>query len=358
MSDDPNIIDELEHRLIATFYEKAPQRESRRVHRRWVPAAGSLAALALIAAVVILVLAPGTVNPPTALAALERAADAAAGTPTPALGPGKVWSAQIIRTSAFGQTVPSDPSRTVPMTVRELSTVLITQSGRLTNRTVYTYSFVHPGDAALLGHLFSTPLRNTTTTAGHGKLASPLLPTAPLLSYNALRALPDQTAQLRRVIARLIRGMFPQQAAGSATSTTASTTASQTSTSGGDVIVVGTCRGTSAQDHNAVRTMNMVAWLLALPVRPAVRAALYRTAATLPGVRYDGTVRDALGRTGIEISVGSGDDQLRMIFNEHTSALLAISNGFGKSALRKGFGTETQTLQSATVQASTRSSQH
>jgi hypothetical protein len=109
------------------------------------------------------------------------------------------------------------------------------------------------------------------------------------------------------------------------------------------------CCGSTPADHRAVADLNTIGWLLVLPVTPAVRAALYRTAASLPGVRYDGTARDSLGRQGVEISVGSGDDELRLIFDEHSGALLQSSSGFGASAQASGFRPLVQTIATAKV---------
>lgn len=53
--------------------------------------------------------------------------------------------------------------------------------------------------------------------------------------------------------------------------------------------------------------------------RPALRAALYRAAALIPGVRLLGTVRDHLGRGGL--GVASRNHEL--IFNPRTAALMA-----------------------------------
>jgi hypothetical protein len=53
--------------------------------------------------------------------------------------------------------------------------------------------------------------------------------------------------------------------------------------------------------------------------RPALRAALYRAAAQIPGVRLLGTVRDRLGRSGLGVAYGNHE----LIFNPHTAALIA-----------------------------------
>jgi len=53
--------------------------------------------------------------------------------------------------------------------------------------------------------------------------------------------------------------------------------------------------------------------------RPALRAALYRAAALIPGVRLLGTVRDHLGRSGLGVAYRNHE----LIFNPQTAALMA-----------------------------------
>ncbi len=53
--------------------------------------------------------------------------------------------------------------------------------------------------------------------------------------------------------------------------------------------------------------------------RPALRAALYRAAALIPGARLLGTVRDHLGRDGLGVAYGNH----QLIFNPRTAALMA-----------------------------------
>jgi hypothetical protein len=53
--------------------------------------------------------------------------------------------------------------------------------------------------------------------------------------------------------------------------------------------------------------------------RPALRAALYRATALIPGVRLLGTVRDHLGRTGLGVAYRNHE----LIFNPRTAALMA-----------------------------------
>jgi hypothetical protein len=53
--------------------------------------------------------------------------------------------------------------------------------------------------------------------------------------------------------------------------------------------------------------------------RPALRAALYRATALIPGVRLLGTVRDHLGRSGLGVAYRNHE----LIFNPRTAALMA-----------------------------------
>lgn len=55
---------------------------------------------------------------------------------------------------------------------------------------------------------------------------------------------------------------------------------------------------------------------------PALRAALYEVAASLPGVEFVGTVRDEAGRTGTAVAYTSAGEEQELIFNPQTSALL------------------------------------
>ncbi len=56
---------------------------------------------------------------------------------------------------------------------------------------------------------------------------------------------------------------------------------------------------------------------------PALRAALYRAAAGLPGVKALGTVTDELGRRGLGLAFDSHGTRHELIFSAATSALLA-----------------------------------
>jgi len=56
---------------------------------------------------------------------------------------------------------------------------------------------------------------------------------------------------------------------------------------------------------------------------PALRAALYRAAAGLPGVKSLGTVTDKLGRHGLALAFDSDGTRHELIFSATTSALLS-----------------------------------
>jgi hypothetical protein len=56
---------------------------------------------------------------------------------------------------------------------------------------------------------------------------------------------------------------------------------------------------------------------------PQLRAALYRAAAGLPGVRFLGTVSDRLGRHGLGLAIDGEGIRHELIFSAQTSALLS-----------------------------------
>ncbi|MGI8714438.1 MAG: CU044_5270 family protein, partial [Solirubrobacteraceae bacterium] len=61
---------------------------------------------------------------------------------------------------------------------------------------------------------------------------------------------------------------------------------------------------------------------------PALRAAIYRAAATIPGARLLGPVSDRLGRPGIGIALTSHRWTSELILDPHDSALLAEQTTF------------------------------
>jgi hypothetical protein len=346
MNERLDVIDELERRLIDSCYRSRPWYVRVRSGRTLVPAAGLVVAAAAVIAVGVALLPGGGVSPPPALAALNSAARASARTGSTAIGPGEEWYVRIVVADTLPAPAPSTQAGGSGAGVTRLRSerqVWMRRDGATTTRTT---TRVVAG-----GKLDSSARPTTQRTAGHGTLSSPLLP-VPLLSYRRLRTLPANTAGLLRVVtrirARLRAGALRAQRQAQTTTTPAVTTTRHgghtTVVVHGTATVVGRCCGTTPVQQTAVGNLNLIAWLLALPVTAQVRAALYRTAATLPGVRYEGEARDALGRRGVAVAVGSGDDQMQMIFDPHSGALLASSSGFGASALANGFGPLVETV--------------
>lgn len=65
---------------------------------------------------------------------------------------------------------------------------------------------------------------------------------------------------------------------------------------------------------------------------PAVRAALYRAAALIPGVHLLGPVRDHLGRTGLGVAYDGPGVHHELIFNPRTSELMGEQDRGSKTA--------------------------
>ncbi|TMR92319.1 CU044_5270 family protein [Nonomuraea basaltis] len=66
--------------------------------------------------------------------------------------------------------------------------------------------------------------------------------------------------------------------------------------------------------------------LLAGPISPGTRSALYRLLAEQPGIRSLGEVTDPLGRTGIALALngaGNGEDEYRLIVDDDTAELFS-----------------------------------
>jgi hypothetical protein len=80
-----------------------------------------------------------------------------------------------------------------------------------------------------------------------------------------------------------------------------------------------------ASQQHSLALLETAASLLAGPVSPGVRGALYRLIATLPRLRYDGEVRDALGRPGTMVSVGGGWGGSTITVDPATGELLSVS---------------------------------
>lgn len=65
---------------------------------------------------------------------------------------------------------------------------------------------------------------------------------------------------------------------------------------------------------------------------PALRAALYRVAALIPGVQLLGTVQDHFGREGLGVALTSDNVRNELIFNSQTAALMGEESTGSTSA--------------------------
>jgi hypothetical protein len=69
--------------------------------------------------------------------------------------------------------------------------------------------------------------------------------------------------------------------------------------------------------------------LLAGPITPGTKAALYRVLAGQPGIRYDGNVKDRLGRPGVALAMtasGKTGGTARLVIDTRTGRLLAYES--------------------------------
>jgi hypothetical protein len=105
-----------------------------------------------------------------------------------------------------------------------------------------------------------------------------------------------------------------------------------------------------ALDHDGVPTGDSFALsvfgnaqgLLAGPLTPGAKAALYRVLAKQPGIRYLGMAADPMGRKGAVLAMGSGgdarqakaDEEIRLIIDPKTGQLLAQESGDRKAPMR------------------------
>ena len=63
--------------------------------------------------------------------------------------------------------------------------------------------------------------------------------------------------------------------------------------------------------------------LLAGPITPGTKAALYRVLAGLPGIKNVGTAKDRLGRTGTALALPESGGESRLIVDQRSGELLA-----------------------------------
>ncbi|MFC4466083.1 CU044_5270 family protein [Streptomyces xiangluensis] len=115
------------------------------------------------------------------------------------------------------------------------------------------------------------------------------------VSYQDLRKLPTDTAQLRRQFQRLYERD----------------------------------RGGENSGDRTAWMLRQAADVITMPVKPGTRAAAYRLLADLPGIRVQGSATDPLGRKGIGITLPDhaetplGSVEQRLVVDPSTGALLA-----------------------------------
>ncbi len=268
----------------AIEHERRPAR--RGVHgwpsgSRWIVRVAVVLAAAVVALVLAGALRSGsTAGPPPALAAptvLERLAHVAARQGGDVPGPGQyLYTASHSLTQSFTQV---KRGVTCYSEVQEYRQNWISADGRgLVRETTGSPHYLSPQSAAGCS---SAPYGGGAPRGTSNMWAAP-----GCLSINPI-ALGSLTHDPRRLRGRLLTGKVEGGPPGAA----------EAFTQVGDLL-----RETDAS--------------------PALRAALYRAAAGLPGVKYLGTITDHLGRRGLGLAVDSHGIRHELIFSASTSALL------------------------------------
>jgi len=261
---------------------RTPRRPRR---RRWRVPAIALPALAAAAVAVLLVTGGGArdVAPDDAAAALERAAAAARARPAGVPGPGEYLYLRD-RTAYLATVADRAPYSYLRPAVRE-TWVARDGSGRYVERGAGPPVFPGPRDRARWVAA-GRPSLGARIPRAAGTLPPRGFPAgASTLSFAELAALPEDGDAM---YARL------RELAGDA--------------------------GPSPDVEAFVIIGDL---LRSAPVPPAQRAALYRAAARIEGVRLAGAVRDDLGRPGVAVDLEHEGQRRRLVFDPRTSNLLA-----------------------------------
>jgi hypothetical protein len=363
MSEDLRILDDIRACLVATYYRDG------RARKRWpasrsslaVPAGAILAAGTLVVVLVLVLVLRGGVVTSQAAAALDAAGKAAVASREYTLSSRQRFRDRIVSTEQMRIPVVSGRSgsfafgsaTSVPVVVRGVQVTEISRSGRESQRTTIRTTFANPADQAKYGGHVARKQVTTTDLPPSGKLESPLFPDKPWLTYAALQALPTNARQLKSRIDTLANDVTNADASLIAGQASAPTKPQSDSSRHGVTVtapmhtVSGQSNNARGVAHDSALRLHVIAGLLALPVRPAERGALYRVAASLPGLRYDGVVCDQLGRKGEGVSIADGAGRLEMVFDKRTGALLQVSSSLGAAGTSVGFGEITQTLQTS-----------
>lgn len=249
--------------------------------------------------------------PATAKLALEQAAVVAADGDDVALAPGEYWYSSSEHTAILPVLAP--PASGQPGTVSSDYTVLAhfrreawqgpDGDGRIRHQQTVPPEFLDQSDRQRWIDAGRPPLETGTdidqpVVPADGSTAKPYPLGSTMLSYEELRALPTDTAALTE----RLRGFIPENRCTNRPSTTTP------------------CAPTDAD----MALFQMIAGLLReTPAPPELRAALYRVAAEIPGIRLSSQHADSRGRTGVAVSLANPYERRTLVFDPDTAALLA-----------------------------------
>jgi hypothetical protein len=329
MTDGPDlqVLDELEARLTGALYaDHQPRRVTR---RRWLAPLGGGVAAATAAVVVAVLVSSGSVETPIA-AALDRAARAVEQrTAAAAVGTGQFWYTRTSATNRFPLPLAPRPgAKLAPgaagappivwLVQRSTTETWVGLDGTVRTRTVPGGAprFATPRDRARFlasgNPLPRFPTGEDATEQGDGRFP----PRLALFRYRELVRLPsDPDALYQRIHRALAIAQARSWREVKQALADAKAQPPQQGVNRGIWIVTG-------KDVQGAAELDAVKGLLESPVPAPVRAALYRAAALVPGVRYDGRVTDALGRAGVGVSAGKPGSEFELIFDPATGALL------------------------------------
>lgn len=282
--------------VVAAQSRNAPQ-VGRRRPRRGVLAGGlGFAGAVALALALVSGLGSGGVQPPAATAAelLQRAADVAAEGPDPVLRPGQFW---YTRSESTTRTTYGDrPSFSFLSQVRRESWIGRDGGGRVRQYAVGGRRFLSPRD------------RENWIASGRPKPAEGVMDVSLAeqdgsipektyylgtmgLTYDEMRALPTDVDSLYARVELEGRRWAD-----------------------------GNKLPLSDAPHQMFTIVGDM--LRETPMPPALRAALFRVAARIPGVELVGETTDAAGRSGVAVALGEPHRRAELIFDADTAALL------------------------------------
>lgn len=281
-----NAFDEIERQLSESVAARAqddagkllgePIKPRRRTLVRWRPAqfalGGALAAVVLVAVLVGFGAGPGA--SPAAAAALERLARIAASGPSLIPGPGQYLYARSV--SDFQAHMGGGGC--VASAVDHRQTWVAADGSGLIRESFGPAEFTSSADRALCESAGTTS-DSASGPTNNWFAAGCLTPLGPAKDINSLSTDPRTLLAQMRTIA-----------------------------GGAD---------TPAEDF-----VHVGDFLRETDANPALRAALYRAAAQIPGVELLGTVQDHLGRHGLGVALTAGGVRSELIFNRRTAALM------------------------------------